>query len=243
MSGSGRAPGEPSVSDIRVVLLLLALCPAVGLAQPGEPVPPPPLVEVEDAPAVEAGMPPLEAEVLVPLEPAMQATRARRPVPAAGRVVVESLGGALAGVGGAFFGLLGAVVLEAGGSSCEGGHCKPSGLVTGLILGASLGTATGVAVSGSLLDGQGRLLPTLGMGLLTGGGAAALYATGVAGDSTIAILCVLPLITSIATYELTGAWFPAGARAQPASGAGTAWWTPTVGVSGRGATLGLTGRF
>ncbi|HZI14316.1 MAG TPA: hypothetical protein VE153_28370 [Myxococcus sp.] len=222
------------MSDIRVVLLLLALVPAVGLAQS----PAPPLVEVEDARREEAGGPVVptarEAEAEVK-------AKANPPVPLGGRVFVETLVGGLAGVGGTLVGVLGTGLAGGLDSSCAGPNCKHTLLVGGALVGFSLGAASGVYFSGSKLGGQGRLAPTLGLSLLSGLGGTLLYASDTVGDGAVPLLALLPLVSSIAAYELSGAW-ASPAEGTPAPGTG-AWWTPTVGVSGRGASLGLTGRF
>jgi hypothetical protein len=235
------------VSDIRVVLLLLALSPAVGLAQSPEPASPP-LVEVEDAPrsaGEEAVLPQSSREAshapgVLPARKAKVKAEAKPPVPVVGRVFAESLVGGLAGLGGAFVGVLGTAA--AGGlGSCAGPNCKNTLVVGGLLVGFSLGAAGGVAVSGANLGGRGSLWPTLGVGLLSGVGGTLLYASDTVGDGAVPLLLALSLGSSIAAYELSGAWEAPG-KDTPALSTG-AWWTPTVGVSERGAALGLTGRF
>lgn len=224
------------MSDIRVVLLLLVLSPALGLAQSAEPVSPP-LVQVEDAPPAEA-LAPLEGAALGLDVSVTQAVEPRPPVPRAGRVFTETLVGGLGGVGGSFAGLLGGVFLT-GGSSCAG-DCRPTGAIGGMLMGFSLGAATGVYASGRMMGGRGQLLPTLTAGLLSGGAVTLLYANDGVGEGGAAALLLLPLVSSVVTYELTSSW---SSPAEPAPGNTGAWWAPTVGVSGQGAALGLTGRF
>ncbi|QSQ19371.1 hypothetical protein JY651_29030 [Pyxidicoccus parkwayensis] len=245
------------MSDIRVVLFVLALCPCLAWAQSSEFLPPP-LIEVEDArdADVKAAR---DAEVRgtrdadvrdVPVRdearPSAEAvTEAQwKPDPpgrVAGRVVMEAMGGAVAGVGGGFVGVMAMLPLGNAAWGCAGDTCDASGLVAGGIMGWSLGSALGVYGAGSMLEGRGRLLPTLGLGLLAGGAATGLYLTDVAGDDAALLLLALPLTTSIITYEMTSA--SAQPRALAAAHDSGVWWTPTVGMSSHGGALGLTGRF
>jgi hypothetical protein len=231
------------VSDFRVVLLLLALSPAVGLAQSSEAASPP-LVKAEAEEVVvfprKPGEP-AQGQVVPSTREAEVEAKATPPVPVGGRVFVETLVGGVAGLGGALVGGLGMGLAEFGVGGLAGGNRKHTLFVGGVLVGCSLGAASGVYFSGSKLGGQGRLLPTLGLGLLAGLGGTALYASDAVGDGTVPLLALLPLVSSVAAYELSGAWAaPAGNSPAPST---RAWWTPTVGVTGQGASLGLTGRF
>ncbi|MFP2904531.1 hypothetical protein ACLESD_05640 [Pyxidicoccus sp. 3LFB2] len=228
------------MSDIRVVLLVLALlAPGLGFAQTPE-LAPPPLVQVEDAAeAVEA--PVLDEALSLRAAPAVEWKR-DPPERVMGRVLLESMGGTLGGAGGGLVGLLSSLAL---GGMClgDGDVCDGRPLVAGALVGWSLGAAIGVYGSGALLDGRGRLLPTVGLGLLAGGASAALYMSDRVGDGIVPVLLMLPLVTSIVAYEVSAASPPSQAKTLSASQATGAWWTPTVGVSSRGGSLGLSGRF
>ncbi|WP_163995808.1 hypothetical protein [Pyxidicoccus caerfyrddinensis] len=229
------------MSDIRVVLLVLGLFPGAVLAQSTESLQPPPLIGVEEV-AEEESAESVPPEAL-PSRPAAEVEWAPEPPGrVAGRVLLESMGGAVGGVGGAFVGMV--ATLPIGGLGCDGDVCDGSGLVGGALVGWSLGAALGVYGSGSLLDGRGRFLPTVGLGLLAGSAAAGLYMSDVGAEQVFPLLIVLPLATSIVTYEVTSSWAQPEPRTLAASSRGTGmWWTPTVGVSSRGGTLGLMGRF
>jgi hypothetical protein len=230
------------VSDIRVVLLVLGLFPGVVLAQSTE-LQPPPLIGVEEvAEGEQAASVPPEA---LPSRSAAEVEWAPEPPGrVAGRVLLESMGGAVGGVGGAFMGMVATLPFGGLGLGCAGDGCDGSGLVGGALVGWSLGAALGVYGSGSMLDGRGRFLPTVGLGLLTGGAAAGLYMSDIGAEQVFPLLILVPLATSIVTYEVTSSWAQPQPRTLAASSRGTgAWWTPTVGVSSRGGTLGLMGRF
>ncbi|MFP2929801.1 hypothetical protein ACLESO_32335, partial [Pyxidicoccus sp. 3LG] len=134
-------------------------------------------------------------------------------------------------------------VVGASDFGCVEGGCSGRGLMGGALVGWSLGVATGVYGSGAALDGRGRFLPTMGLSLLTGALAAGLYTQTAIDDEVLPLLFMVPLATSIVTYEVTSAH----ARLEPRERAATrdtgAWWTPTVNVSERGGSLGLVGRF
>ncbi|MCY1016017.1 hypothetical protein [Pyxidicoccus sp. MSG2] len=229
--------------DIRVVLLVLGLFPGMVLAQSTEPLQPPPLIGVEDV---------VEGEEAEPVPPEALPSRAtpelewapEPPGRVAGRVLLESMGGAVGGVGGAFMGLVATLPFGGLELGCDGDVCDGSGLVGSALVGWSLGAALGVYGSGSMLEGRGRFLPTVGLGLLAGGASAGLYMSGALEGEATPLLIILPLATSIITYEVTSSWNQPGPRALAAAshGSGT-WWTPTVGVSSRGGSLGLMGRF
>ncbi|MCP3138484.1 hypothetical protein [Pyxidicoccus xibeiensis] len=228
--------------DIRVVLLMLVLSPGLVRAQALEPVSvPPPLVAVEDAPELEVA--PVAPEAMSSMEVAQVQWQPDPPGRIVGRVLFESMGGTLAGVGGAFVGLLGSLMMGGLSWDCTGDSCDGRGLVGGALVGWSLGAATGVYGGGALLDGRGRFLPTVGMGLLSGGVAAGLYVSRTADDELVPLLIALPLVTSIVTYEITSARTAPAPRPLADSRGTGAWWTPTVGVSERGGSLGLIGRF
>lgn len=228
------------MSDIRVVLLVLALSPGLVLAQSAE-LQPPPLVGVEEA--AEVRVAPVPAEALPPRAAPEVGATAEPPGRMAGRVVLEALGGSLAGVGGGFAGIVASLPLGGLGPSCDGGNCPARGLVAGGIMGWSLGAAVGVYGAASMAEGRGRFLPTLGLGLLSGGAAAGLYMSDAVGDEAIPLLLALPLATSIVTYEVTSAMSRQSHVPSAQARESGAWWTPTVGVSSRGGSLGLTGRF
>ncbi len=228
------------MSDTRVVLLVLALLPGVVLAQSAD-LAPPPLVE---APAAEeAPEAPVPDEALPSSAVPEAVWRPDPPGRVMGRVLLESMVGTLGGIGGGLAGALGS--LGAGGLSvgCVD-ICNGEPVVGGALVGWSLGTAVGVYGAGTYLDGRGRFLPTLGVGLLTGGAAAGLYMAEVFDDDSILPLFFgLPLVASIITYEVTSARTAPPPRSLAASRNTGAWWTPTVQVSPRGGALGLTGRF
>ena len=230
------------MSDIRVVRLVLALLPGTGLAQSSE-LAPPPLIEAPDVVDV--------AEVAEDPAPDLALSVSAVPVsewspdPAGrvmGRVLLESMVGSLGGVVGGIAGGVGSAAMGGLSWGCSD-ECDGRGLVAGVLVGWSLGAAAGVYGSGTFLDGRGQLLPTLGVGLLTGGAAAGLYLTDAANDDAFLPLFLgVPLAASIITYEVTSARTPRP-RALATSRETGAWWTPTVQVSPRGGALGLTGRF
>lgn len=226
------------MSDIRVVLLVLALVPGRVLAQSPEPVPPPLVeaseeVEAEDAPVPEAALPSRAvAEAQGQSEPAGRVM---------GRVLLEVMTGGLSGVAGIAAG----AYLSQASLSCAGDCSGELDLVGGVLIGWSMGAALGVYGGGALADGRGGFLPTMGMGLLTGGAATGLYATSALDDfGAVPLLMGLSLVGTIVTYEITSARASPGRRA-PAddSQSGGASWTPSVQLSPRGGALGLTGRF
>ena len=235
------APPETSVSDIHVVLHVLALCLGAGFAQASDLVPPP-LVAVEDVGAVEAEAPvPDEA---LPARGASAVEWQRDPPERVmGRVLVESMGGTLGGVGGGLVGLLAMLPLGGAAMDCSGDSCNARGLLAGAMVGWSLGAAIGVHGSGGLLAGRGRFLPTLGLGVLAGGASAGLYMAEAVGDEAVPLLLLLPLVTSIITYEVSSAAGPSRSSTLAAARPPGAGWMPTVEVSSRGGSLGLTGRF
>ncbi|NPC85599.1 hypothetical protein HPC49_46350, partial [Pyxidicoccus fallax] len=129
--------------------------------------------------------------------------------------------------------------------SCAGGNCRDVGAMTSVLMGWSAGTALGVYSAGSLLDGRGAFLPTMGAGLLAGGAGTGLYAMNIVDEETLIPLVMgMSLLGSMAVYELTSAWATPRPRvlAEDAPSTG-ATWAPTVQVSSRGGSLGLVGRF
>ncbi|WP_164006799.1 hypothetical protein [Pyxidicoccus trucidator] len=230
------------MSDIRVVLLVLALAPGLGFAQSVD-LAPPPLIDAEEVgPEAAAETPAVDEALPSRVAPAVE-WKQDPPERVMGRVLLESLGGTLGGVGGGLAGLLAMLPLGDLAMGCSGDACDGRPMVAGAVVGWSLGTAIGVYGSGALLGGRGRFLPTLGLGLLAGGASAALYMSRAVGDETVPLMLLLPLVTSIVTYEVTAASGPPRAKTLAASRATGAWWTPTVGLSPSGGSLGLTGRF
>lgn len=229
------------MSDIRVVLCVLALAPGLAFAQSRE-LQAPPLVEVEDSREADT---PVREEARPSAEAVTEARWAPEPPErVAGRVLLESMGGAVAGVGGGFVGILAVLPFYEPLTGCDGDSCNGESLVGGALVGWSLGAALGVYGSGAMMDGKGRLLPTVGLSLLVGGATAGLYMSDVVGDETAPLLLALPLATSIITYEVTSSW----ERQRPSASVAAArpdgvWWTPTVGVTPHGGALGLAGHF
>ncbi len=231
------------MSDIRVVLLVLALlAPGLGFAQTSD-LAPPPLVAAEEVGTAEEviAVPDAAKPSSVSLGVEWQRDPPERVM---GRVLLESMGGTLGGVGGGLAGLLSMLPLGGLSIGCDGDVCDGRPLVGGALVGWSLGTAIGVYGSAALLDGRGRFLPTLGLSLLAGGASAGLYMSRAVGDETVPLMLLLPLVTSIITYEVTAASPPSRHGTVAAASRDTgAWWTPTVGMSPHGGSLGLTGRF
>jgi hypothetical protein len=227
------------VSDIRVVLLVLALVPGRGLAQSPE-LEPPPLVEAsseeveaEDAPVPEAALPSRAvAEAQGNPQPAGRVM---------GRVLLEVMTGGLSGVAGIATGAF----LSQASLICAGDCSGELDLVGGVLIGWSMGAALGVYGGGALADGRGGFLPTMGVGLLTGGAATGLYAMNALDDvSAVPLFMGLSLVGSILTYEMTSARASPGRHAPTDDSRSTgASWTPSVQLSPRGGALGLTGRF
>lgn len=113
--------------------------------------------------------------------------------------------------------------------------------LTGAWLGSSVGFALGVWSGGSLLGGQGQLLPTLGgmaLGMLAGVGAFNLSGGYINAATGLALM--LPYALSLAAYELSSA---AVAAPSPAPAPGLARLQPVVSFAPGGGMLGLAGRF
>jgi len=224
--------------DIRVLLLCVALAPGAVLAQVAAPEPllAPPLVEAPEEPAFTPGLTPEEVEASRPqaghhsLSPA--------------RITVEVLGGAGGGVVATLATLIVVNSSDVDRLNCRGDVCDNRIIGALAIAGCGLGSTAAVYASGALMGGRGRLLPTLVSGLAMGGVAAGLYYAGVDDSAEVVIpLMALPMVSSIVAYEVSAAWGASPPRTLAASRAAGATWAPTLALTSRGGTLGLTGRF
>lgn len=153
--------------------------------------------------------------------PEAVSTRDAPTLPHAERLLLESAGGlsgALAfGVASGFAGLL---------LACPAGlNASPSclrGIGWGALVGVALAAPPGVFLSGRLLRGSGSFLPTLGGGLV---GIGAVLVLAPFAPAVLPLLVFgLPVIGSVAGYELSAAWHtyhtPAAALpAEPPGGA------------------------
>lgn len=212
-----------------LVLLLVTLLPCLGLAQTSAP----PLISAPASAEVPEEKPKGE---IIP-----RPWQADPPGRRAGRIVVESVSGVLGAalIGGTLLGASYAV--EFGCNRC-GDVTIPALLSAAGVVGAFAGVSLGVKVGGSLMDGQGRFLPTLGgsfLGLLAGGSIAA-------GLSQVhELLAVPPLILgplagAVLGYELSHD----SARDKAAGGLSPVSLFPSVSVGPSGGVVaGLVGRF
>jgi hypothetical protein len=154
-----------------------------------------------------------------------------------GPILLEHLGGALAGSVGLGVGL---AMIALGPGDCDGAPCYlgPASLIA---IGGTIFTPLGVWGAGSLLGGRGRFLPTLGgfaLGSLAGLGVGALtYKTPV-----IALAILMPITGAVVGYELSHASQVSAAKVKQESASVRV--MPMVGPSPTGGLIGgLVGQF
>lgn len=219
---------------LAVLLPLLAQAQAPVAASSTE-VPPPPLVPAPTGESVSPSPfnPDPPARLLPPPESAGDRV---------GRMLLETLGGGLGGVmglGAGFF-IGGNIATE---SSC-GLDCTEGALLTLSVVGVgmTLGASAGVFGAGSLMDGQGRFLHTLGGAALAEGAALGLVALGL--DSTPATLSILlaPLVGALVGYEVSHVLSRSDMEQSASAHSGVSL-MPVVGATPGGGMLGLHGRF
>jgi hypothetical protein len=224
--------------DIRVLLLLVALVPGAVLAQAAAPEPllAPPLVTAPEEPAFAPGLSLEEVEAFRP--------EARPYSVSPARVAVEVLGGAGGGVVATLATLIVVNSSDVARLNCRGDFCDGRLIGVLAIAGCGLGSTAAVYGSGELMGGQGRLLPTLVAGLAMGGVGAGLYYAGVGESAEVVIpIMALPMVASIVAYEVSAAWGSSPSHPPAASRPAGATWAPTIALTPRGGTVGLSGRF
>ncbi len=215
---------------LRRILPLVLLGPTLALAQGTPALPeappsltPPPIISAPEAPEEEPRNEPPPASRFEP--------------PGGLRIAATSLTGALVAVGGGIGGFFIAEQVAPCGELCGTN-------LLGFGLGLTLAAPLGVYGMGTLLDEQGRFLPTFLGGLLGGVSGAFLLLVGsqfVPGATYLSL--TMPVVGAVLGYELFRApgapspegtaWAPAGVQLQPVLG---------VTRSG-GGVLGLAGRF
>lgn len=218
-----------AVSPLLLWCWVVLALPRVGLAAQDAPL--------AESPAALSGPTAGDAE-----EPAVEESwgrpeRYRAPVGL--RLLTGVASGLLTSVaGGAVLGLVGYGLCAVAGVNRDGFlGCAIPGYV-GTLLGVVGGYGLGVWWGGELMGGDGRLLFSL-LGAIAGGVVSAVLAglTAVEGPAQ-AVFIALPIVVgSHMGYELSQRSAPSSARA---SRPGV---QPLFGVSARGATLGLGGRF
>jgi hypothetical protein len=225
------------MSDIRVVFLLLVLAPGVGLAQSSVPEPLllPPLVSAPPEPE--------PSLALIPEQSAEARPGVERYSPSAGRVVVEGLGGAAGGVVGTLGGLL--IGLSTGvGEDCGDDVCNGRPLGAMGILGFATTAAPSVYVSGRLMGGRGRFIPTVVSGMVAGGLSATAHMGGVDNSPEMTLLLLgFPLIASMVAYEVSAAWASPEPKTLAKSRGSEPLWAPQVTLLPGGGSVGLAGSF
>ncbi|ATB29234.1 hypothetical protein [Melittangium boletus] len=209
---------------LTIALLLLATLPRVSLAAPtglagDTPARRPPRLLSTDPGAPGSGLTDKEPE------------GRKEPEGQGGGRVAAGLGlGVLMGAVGGLVGYLGpGSALCAEGDGLDG--CA-TGLLIGTLGGVGLGTSLGVTWGGMLADGQGEWFLGALPGMLVG--AAAGVGLGLAADNSLVALFACPplmLLGSSIGYEMSHS-----ANTAPRL-------RPVVGMSSRGASLGLAGTF
>jgi hypothetical protein len=170
------------------------------------------------------------------------------------RVLLELLGGAVGGVGGALVGGLATAALLAAAGGCEdaGPGCGLAILVI-TVPSIAIGTSLGVTTFGRFLDGEGRFSSTM-VGLAIGVGAALLAAVVTTSEQVLLVgLVAGPLIGAVVGYELSHAHVIESRKKSPKkqqqeqdifSERTAPQWSPMLGVTARGGFVGgLSGRF
>ncbi|MFP2924466.1 hypothetical protein ACLESO_04470 [Pyxidicoccus sp. 3LG] len=220
------------------VALVCVLLPRVGFAQetsapttPSETVVAPPLVSAPE----EAELEPFEPETLK-----APPTRAEEGggMPAAPRIVLETLAGGVGMIVGGLLGLIAGIATT--DCTLDEGDCSTAAVLG--LGGMALGASGATYAAGSLMKGEGSLLGTfIGSALGTGAGLLVLMAED--NDETMGTIAMfsLPAIGAMAGYEM-------GRSAQPSAGfslrGGGVSVTPAIGSTPRGGFMGgLVGRF
>ncbi|WP_223637321.1 GlsB/YeaQ/YmgE family stress response membrane protein [Corallococcus sp. EGB] len=230
LASAQEAPAEPAQAPAG------SLTPPPLVGAPDEDVPPPPDATSGDEVPKRASVP---AEAL----PSVKAAPvAKDPVP---RVAVEVLGGAAGGVVGAT--VLGSVGYLLGSATVGCDEClvmAAAGAGAGAIIGIPVGTYAG----GRLMDGRGRVGPTV-LGSLVGWGATFLALTLVNSGGTEtppavnAALFILPVVGASAGFELSHAKVLRQEAAPQAAPTPSVHLMPVATYSNKGPHLGLMGSF
>lgn len=227
------------MSDIRVVFLLLALAPGLGLAQSSVPEPTllPPLVSAPPEPP----SPP----VLVPEQSEEAKPAVERYAVSPGRIVIEGMGGVAGGVVGTLGGLMVGVSTGAEEWDCRGGDVCTGRAMGGMaIMGFATTAAPSVYVSGRLMGGRGRFIPTVVSGMVAGGISATAYMGGADRSSEVTLLLMgFPLVASMVAYEVSAAWESPEPKTLAKPRESEPLWAPQVSLLPGGGSVGLAGSF
>jgi hypothetical protein len=158
--------------------------------------------------------------------------------------VVEGVGGIAGGVVGSLGGLL--IGLSAGvGEDCgikEVCSGRPLGAMG--ILGFATTAAPSVYVSGKLMGGRGRFIPTVVSGMVAGGLSATAYmkASRDSPEMTL-VLMGFPLVASMVAFEVSAAWASPEPKTIAKSRESEPVWAPQVTLLPGGGSVGLAGSF
>ncbi len=219
---------------LRLMLCLAMLAPCVGLAQMDE-LPPPPLVpaptEPEQAPP-EAELIPHEFEPSVPPGETFSAAR----------VMLEFVGGGVAGGGLGFVSLLAGAVIFSGACSGDDLSCLGPIFFTGIV-GAAVGVPLGVYGAGKLLKGQGAYWPSL-IGTVVGAGIG--LTVGLISQNEPALVMGVtagPVVGAIVGYELSHAAALSSLEREDRGSGTSVQVTPAFGLTPGGLYGALAGRF